>query len=158
MTGTAAKKNKSHDKESIQRFGKVVFLPSCRVWRPLRNQKFDSLHSLFLLKLNRMLVSSIPCACLVVVVEKESMLCLMLNNFIEDIEIDELVSDLASAIHYYGTQSLPTHHPANYHLYIIFLLTSSTAFGSRNREIRTFTVSTVRVSVSFSMGFEGGKR
>jgi hypothetical protein len=34
----------------------------------------------------------------VVVVEGESMLCLLLTNFIEDIEIDELDSDLASGI------------------------------------------------------------
>jgi hypothetical protein len=87
-----------------------------------------------------MLVSSIPCACLVVVVEGESMLCLLLTNFIEDIEIDELVSDLASGIHSYGQQSLPTHHPAPSHLYIIFLLTSSTAFGSRNREMMSLVI------------------
>ena len=45
-----------------------------------------------------MLVSSIPCACTVVIVEGESMLCLLVIIFIEDIGIEELVEDLASVI------------------------------------------------------------
>jgi hypothetical protein len=40
------------------------------------------------------LVIRTPCAFLVVVVERESMLCFLLINFIDDIEIDSLAADL----------------------------------------------------------------
>ena len=44
------------------------------------------------------MAASIPCAFLVVAVEGESILCFLLINFIVDMEIDMLVSEVTSGI------------------------------------------------------------
>ena len=137
---------RKHKFESTVTFSSQFLHKSARLCQFLSSCLFA--HSYTLLKQNPILVVSIPCAFIVVVVDRESVLCFLLTNFMEDREIHGLVADLVSGI-FVAAKNLPYTSPSTSLDPPIPPGHCQFLMSFRNSEMTTLTVSFLEKEIFF---------